>query len=689
MATSSTPGLPQDDDGLWEFLRNRGVHEESIQKIKQDHIDSSIIGEIDDAALASYIPAYGDRIATRRFSVEKQRRGGDDTKRLSLFQKLSKKMGTMGNKVCDHGFEGERENTVKPTNVYLKNNKRAWKTTRKIELGWIHNNKQVRKRSGGGTRVLDINKNATKTEILSQAKQLFFPNEKSTMGKWEEFSHDIVNFQEAQVDEDVSVRECYDTHKLALLRFYLFTKTLAGGDDQEEGADIPTDEQHENSTECGQKKQTMEKVEQLTWKRHSSEISQIHTTEDDELSTAAVQIIDLTSLCNTSEVSFGPLTGGPFLGDLDDTLLHDPNLAIEDEQLNILTYTSTPNDAETAFGRPPSPSFELLHVTVKLHRVTLLDELITQFKDEAVMTNSVKYSFIDEMGADADGVSRDVYAAFWTEFLDCAAEGADVRVPSLSPKWQEEEWKSVGRILAKGLNDHGYFPFRLAQAFTAAIIFGEHSVSSDLLFDSLMLYLSQSERHLLSTALQEAVIGDDEEEFLDLMDRMGVRTVPTQDNLRAVLIQVAHKQIIQHPKYALDNIAEVAGPTLRKFFPNVEDMKKLYEDIKPTTQKVIKMITAFPATSAENQSLRFLHQYIRGLDEISLRKLMRFLTGSDVICVKEIQITFTSLEGLARRPIAHTCGPTVELPSTYSSYPELRAEMEAILSSNTHAMDIA
>lgn len=658
-------------------------------------IDSSVIGEIDDATMASYIPAYGDRIATRRFCMEKQRRGGDDTKRLSLFKKLKKKMGTMSNKDSDQGFEGE--NTVQPTNVHLKRNKRAWKTTRKIELGWIHDNRQVRKRSGGGTRVLDMNKNATKTEILSQAKKLFFPNEKSTMGKWEEFSHDIVNFQEAQVDEDVSVGDYYETHKLGLLRFYLFTKTLTSGDDQEEGADVQTDEQHENTTESGQDKHTMEEVEQLTPKRHNSE-NQMHTVEDDEqstatisavVSTAALQVIDLTSLCNTSEVIFGPLTGGPFLGDLDDTLIHEPILTIEEAQINTPTYTSTPIDAETASARPPTPASELLHVTVKLHRVTLLDELIAQFKDEAMMTYSVKYSFIDEMGADADGVSRDVYAAFWTEFLDCAAEGADVRVPSLSPKWQEEEWKSVGRILAKGLKDQGYFPFRLAQAFTAAVIFGEHSVSPDLLFDSLMLYLSQSERDLLSTALQGAVVGDDEEELLDLMDRMGVRTVPTPDNLRAVLVQVAHKQMIQHPKYALDNIAEVAGPILRKFFPSVQDMKKLYEDIKPTTRKVIKMITASPANSAENQSLRFLHQYIRGLDEIGLRKLMRFLTGSDVICVKEIQVTFTSLEGLARRPIAHTCGPTVELPSTYSSYPELRAEMVSILSSNTYAMDIA
>lgn len=69
-------------------------------------------------------------------------------------------------------------------------------------------------------------------------------------------------------------------------------------------------------------------------------------------------------------------------------------------------------------------------------------------------------------------------------------------------------------------------------------------------------------------------MGDDENELLDLMDCMGVRIVPTQENLKAVLLQVAHKQIIQTPKYALDNIAEVAGTTLKSFFSSALDMQK-------------------------------------------------------------------------------------------------------------------
>lgn len=492
-------------------------------------IDSLVIGEIDDAALAAYIPTYGDRIAVRCFCVDKHRRGGNDLKRLSLFEKLRRKRDTKRN--TNKNQVSKEKNSTLPTKIHLINNKRALKMTRKIEIGWIHDKKQVRKRSGGGTRVLDISKTATKTEILSHAKKLFFPNEKSRKGLWEEFSHNIVDFQGACLEEGVSVGELYETQKLGMLRFYLFTESLIM---------IRND--------------VFIKME-----------------EDTDEHTDAV-----------SQVIFGPSLDGQFLGDHSDTIVLVPIHSTEEAPVNTNVSTSTPFCSEMEPAVPPSSTCELLHVTVKLHRDNLLDDLIAQFKDEAMMSYSVKYSFIDEVGADADGVCRDVYAAFWTQFLDCEAEGADVRVPSLSPKWQQEEWKSVGRILAKGLKDHGYFPSRLAQAFTAAITFGENSVSPDVLFDSFMLYVSQAERDLLSTALQEALVGDDEDDLLDLLERMGVRAVLTQENLKSVLLQVAHKQIIQQPKYALDNIADVAGSTLRKFFHSVHDIHKMYDDMKPT-----------------------------------------------------------------------------------------------------------
>lgn len=120
-------------------------------------------------------------------------------------------------------------------------------------------------------------------------------------------------------------------------------------------------------------------------------------------------------------------------------------------------------------------------------------------------------------------MSRDAYAA---EFLDSAAELVEMRVPSLSPKWQEEEWKAVGRKLAKGFLDQGYFPLRLAPAFTTALIFGEHAVSTDSLFESLMLYLSQCERELITAALERDLDSDGQDKSLDLLDRLGVKALP-------------------------------------------------------------------------------------------------------------------------------------------------------------------
>lgn len=62
---------------------------------------------------------------------------------------------------------------------------------------------------------------------------------------------------------------------------------------------------------------------------------------------------------------------------------------------------------------------------------------------------------------------------------------------------------------------------------------------------------------------------------------------------------------------------------------------------------------------------------------------------SDVLCVDKIEVIFTSNDGLARRPVAHTCGHVLELPWTYMSYPELRVELDSILTiNNCYVMDI-
>ena len=69
-----------------------------------------------------------------------------------------------------------------------------------------------------------------------------------------------------------------------------------------------------------------------------------------------------------------------------------------------------------------------------------------------------------------------------------------------------------------------------------------------MLFENLFLYISQSDRDLITTALKEDLLDEETDELLDLLDRLNVTTLPTQSNLKVLLLKVAHMQLIQKPK---------------------------------------------------------------------------------------------------------------------------------------------
>lgn len=71
--------------------------------------------------------------------------------------------------------------------------------------------------------------------------------------------------------------------------------------------------------------------------------------------------------------------------------------------------------------------------------------------------------------------------------------------------------------------------------------------------------------------------------------------------------------------------------------------------------------------------------YITNMTEEEIRCFLRFVTGSAVLTSKKIIVTFNSLSGIQRRPIAHTCDCVLELPTSYSSYPEFEHEFAVLM----------
>ncbi|MEQ2283001.1 hypothetical protein AMECASPLE_006644 [Ameca splendens] len=83
--------------------------------------------------------------------------------------------------------------------------------------------KQVRAKRGGGTRRVDVSKDAKKSEIIQTAAALLFPNGRNREGALADYEVDLKDYQEVAVDDKITVGQLYNDSKLPIIRFYLTT----------------------------------------------------------------------------------------------------------------------------------------------------------------------------------------------------------------------------------------------------------------------------------------------------------------------------------------------------------------------------------------------------------------------------------------------------------------------------------
>lgn len=339
-----------------------------------------------------------------------------------------------------------------------------------------------------------------------------------------------------------------------------------------------------------------------------------------------------------------------------------------------------PSSSTGNSGSPESPR------SVSIHRIKVVEDLLVVFKDKSIMTVTLKMDFVNERAIDDAGVSREVYTAFWEQFLE-QCEGETERVPRLRPDFCEAEWQAVGQIWVKGLLDHGVIPVRLSKAFILACLHGIDSVSIDILMTSFLNYIAPVERSAVENALQGTMGESDEEDLLDLFTRMGSHSLPPKNNMQLAIERMAHKAILQEPKYIVDCFSTPMA-CLQQRLSDKESVLSLYETKKATGKRVLQLFetTNMVLSQREHTTFNYLQHYVKNADETKAEKILRFSTGSSVICVDKILVCFNAETGLRRRPVGDTCGATLHIPCTYCSYPEFRTEFDNILSSNYFEM---
>lgn len=398
--------------------------------------------------------------------------------------------------------------------------------------------------------------------------------------------------------------------------------------------------------------------------QNDTHVADTNTTQDTSVAESQNTII-----INRHDTSLSS-TANTIAGSRADTSVADSRASYETD---VFGHVRLPDlDDSVQFG-----PIEGTDCVVRIHRAFILEEMVSLYKNSDIMHIPMKFQIVDEKGFDAQGVSRDIYTCFWKEFSLRRTDGEFARVPVLVSSYAEDEWQSIGRILAKGYVELKIFPLYLAPALVATVIHGEHSVTPEMLMDSFLKYLAVDEQEVIQTALGGHV--ENNEDLEEIFTRLGSNTLPDPSNLRAQILQLAHIKLIQEPKYAIDNMSSSAKLPLLQLFPNVATINKMFDKLKPTSRKLISLLRCQPATKQEEQTLAYLKQFVRGLSPNDLAKFLRFLTGSDCVCVEYIDVIFTNIKGIQRCLVAHTCGPSVEVPTTYSSYPDFRAEVQNML----------
>ena len=144
---------------------------------------------------------------------------------------------------------------------------------------------------------------------------------------------------------------------------------------------------------------------------------------------------------------------------------------------------------------------------------------------------------------------------------------------------------------------------------------------------------------------------------------------------------------MQKPKYVSDCWSEVIAK-LKLYFPTIEDFVAFYKSHKPTNAKVVALLHADITNDGEREAFNHLKKYVRGMEKSKLSTFLKFVTASDIIIMDIIKVSFSTITAAARRPISYTCRCTLELPSTYANFCELREEFSNILSADSWEMGI-
>ena len=307
---------------------------------------------------------------------------------------------------------------------------------------------------------------------------------------------------------------------------------------------------------------------------------------------------------------------------------------------------------------------------VKLNQLQIKNQLIELFKNDDTLQYELNITMLDARGREEEGsgvgVTKEAFTISFTEFFSSCTVGRNDKVSCVWHDISKPEWSAVPRILIAAMTV-GYYPLALSPAFVVAALFGEHKLTDKFLLNSFKDYASIEEKENIQ----------DDAELLELLSFYNCYRRLTKDNLHAIIIELAHQEIVQKPRYIATCFMEVmCANTREKTFSSVEHLEQFYQRYAPTAKKIIHALVSNPTNDAETSVFTHLTRYVKSLIKDDPLAFLRYITASDLTAYA-IVVDFK--ERSSHAPVYRTSSNCLTLSSAYPCYHVLAVEITNIL----------
>ena len=318
-------------------------------------------------------------------------------------------------------------------------------------------------------------------------------------------------------------------------------------------------------------------------------------------------------------------------------------------------------------------------------RAMIFESVVEVFKKDGVEDEfPLRVMFKGERGIDVGGVYRDMLSAFWKDAFVKMFDGGCLLSPVVHPDTDLSILPVIGKIVSHGYLSSSFLPVKMAFPGLASLLLQTNEVSEEILLTTFTNMVSVVEAVTLSQAFTEVEFSEDlQMRIASILGRFGCRQLPTAKNVRQLVIQVARFEFITKPMATLQAMSAGIPLSHREFWRkvSVQQLYDIYLASAASPGKVLQLLNRVESQDENEQRVfRYLTLYVANMKTNEAQQFLRFVTGSSVASTEGIQVSFNNLDGVARRPIAHTCSSSLILPTAYDSYDEFKKEFRAVLS---------